>query len=314
MNFLKQNWQLKLVSLAGAITMSIFVNRQVGTGRRTFVLPVSVPARLGQRVVEPSPGFQVYVDVSGPAEYVRTIDAKDLQLNFDPSNVPPGKRMQVPVSVDVAEKWEGRGLEIDWMPRTIPVKFTSDTVETFDVVPRPRNHLEGWRIKQISSEPPRVSVSGSQAAVGRVERVIAPFTVEASEMINVLGVGVRALDKDDNDITDQVVLEPAQVLVTGLQERVVLQKRVPVQPVFTVPSGRRVAVYVNPPVVTLVGPDRAAGAVYVIETEPVTLPPGQAQLNRVVRLVPPRDNLQINPSSVRLGLKLLPPGQAPGSR
>src|SRR5437660_84927 len=101
MQVLRQNWQYKVAGLAAAIVLSVYVNKQGETLHRTISLPVTLPTRVGERVAEPSPGFQVFVDLDGPADQVRAIDITDVKLIFDTSAVPPGKLTQVPVTVEL---------------------------------------------------------------------------------------------------------------------------------------------------------------------------------------------------------------------
>ena len=77
-----------------------------------------------------------------------------------------------------------------------------------------------------------------------------------------------------------------------------------VQPVFTAPAGRAVSVNVSPPRVRALGPEAEIADLYVVETEPIALPSAQPQVSREVALRSPRPGIQLQPSRVRVTLKV----------
>src|SRR5207237_6391377 len=122
-------------------------------------------------------------------------------------------------------------ISVDWRPKSIPVLIDSDATKDFKVLVKPLNRPEGWRMKEEPRpKPTMVTVSGTQQTVSRVDAVVAEFPVEPTEQINTL-VTLQAVDSQGNPVKGRILLAPPQVLVTVLQQRVVLQKRVPVQPV-----------------------------------------------------------------------------------
>lgn len=322
MQLLRHNWPFKLLSLAGAITVALFVYKQEDRLQRTLILPVTIAPPVGQRVVEPPQNFQVYVDVEGPAQVVRSIENKNFQLVFDASKVTPGVRKEIDVTVEQSEQLRGKGLDVSWRPRKIPVLLVSDKTKVLPIVIKPVNRPDGWQIKDLQIKSltggaPDVTVSGPVEMVDRVAQVVAAVPLDSTEVINEL-VQLQPFDSAGNKVEDsqtRLLLAPTQVLVSGMQERVVLQKpRVPVQPMFTSPVGARISVQVLPRYVRIVGPERAVSETYVVETEPIIVAAGQNEVVREVQLVPPKAGITVTPTSVRVTLRNLaatraaPPG------
>lgn len=310
-HLLKHNWHLKLLCLGAAVTLALFVRKQEDLLRRRILLPVKIDPPPGQRVVEPPSNTSVQVDLEGPAEVVRAVEDDDVRLDFDPSGALPGQRKWAPVTVHLPEKYRDRVM-VDWRPRSLPVLLVSDKSQEFPVILKPLERPEGWELRDAQVSPSRVTVSGTAEAVGRVATVAAAFNVEPTERINTL-VTLQALDGSGNIVRDAVHLEPAQVLVTGMQQRVVLQKRVPVQPVFEAPAGMRVSVEVSPARVRLVGPESEVSKIYVVETERVIIPAGQAQLTQQISVAVPPGGVSVTPQRVKVTFRLQPGAVRPGS-
>ncbi|HEU4753221.1 MAG TPA: hypothetical protein VFU47_08930, partial [Armatimonadota bacterium] len=248
MGFLKHNLPWKLLSLALAVIVAFYVRKQEDVLQRPILLPISLPVSPGQRVIEPRPGGTIQVTLEGPTEKVRAINVEDLKLTADMSRVQPGKRTAVPITVELAEKYRG-DVSISWRPRSVDVLIRSDATQEFPVSVKPLESPEGWQLAApLKATPERANVSGPQEQVSEVVSVVAPFRLKPEARIGEQ-VTLQAVDRDGNNVSRDVRIEPAQVLVTGTQERIVLQKRVPVQPIFSAPSGQRVQVEVNPPFV-----------------------------------------------------------------
>lgn len=310
MQFLKHNWFFKLLSLAAAVVLALFVNKQEDTAQRTMYRDIVIEARQGQQVAEPRGGLQVTIDMEGPRELIRAIENEDVQVNLDTDTVPAGKRVSVPVEVLLPEKYKSR-INVDWRPRSVQVRLISDTSRVADVVVKPLNPPEGWEFTETPrANPARVTVSGPKEAVDAVTSVIAPFNMEPMERLSTTAT-LQALNSRNEVVTDLVRLEPRQVLVTGNLEPVALQRRVPVQPILTPPPGMRLTVTVSPAQVRVVGPKRALNNLYVIETAPISLPPGPGQVVRDVPLQMLPDLVEVSPTRVRVTVKAQPAGARP---
>ncbi|MGV3721089.1 MAG: YbbR-like domain-containing protein [Actinomycetota bacterium] len=307
MNVLKHNWPIKVLSLVVGIVLSVYVRGQQDRISRTLVLPVIIPTPEGQRVVEPSAGTQVVVNLEGPGELVQALDTEQVKLEIDTSGVQPGATVRVPISVEIPEKLRNQGVEAVWRPRSIRVKLISDATRQAPVEVQVLDPPEGWELTanpQIT--PPQVTISGAQQDVARVARVVAQLPLEAEERISKL-VTVQAFDADGVNITDQVRrLAPAQVLVAVTQQRVLLQKDVPVQPIVRIPPGARVSVRVTPDQVRLLGPARRLGGIYFVETAPVQLPTGRGAVSREVALISPNKDVTLRPDRVKVTVQVLP--------
>lgn len=308
MRVVKHNWPVKLLALGVAVVLSIYVRGQQDRVRSTLYLPVIIPAPNGQRVVEPSAGTQVRVDLEGPAELIRAVDSAEIKLIIDPSGVKPGKTARVPVTLELPERLRTQSVEASWRPQSIPVKLISDATKQLAVQVQPLGQVEGWELTAPPTPvPAQVTISGSLEEVARVARLVAPLSLEATERLNQL-VAVQALDAGGLDVTDLVKPNPAQVLVSASQERVVLQKDVPVQPVFHLPPGGRVQVEVTPSVVRLIGPERRLSKILVVETEPFEVPAGRVPFGKEIALVALGGDVTLRPNRVKVVIRSQPPG------
>lgn len=310
MRVVKHNWPVKLMALGIAVVLSVYVRGQQDRVRSTLFLPVIIPAPAGQRVVEPSAGTQVQVDLEGPAELIRAADATQIKLIIDPSGVKPGKTVRVPVTLELPERLRNQSVEANWRPQSIPVKLISDATKQFAVEVHPLNNPEGWELTSPPQPTPaQVTVSGSQEDVARVARVITSLPLEPTEHANPL-LTVQALDEGGLDVSDLVKISPTQVLVSVNQERVVLQKDVPVQPVFHLPPGGRVTVDVAPLQVRVIGPERRLRRLMVVETEPFDVPAGRLPFTKEVNLISLGTDISIRPNRVKVTVRTQPLGAA----
>jgi len=310
MRVVKHNWPVKLLALSIAVMLSVYVRGQQDRVRTTMVLPVIIPAPEGQRVVEPSAGATVQVDLEGPAELINTAAASEIKLIIDPAGVKPGKTARVPVTIELPERLRTQSVEATWRPQSIPVKLISDATKQFTVEVNPLDKPEGWELKAPPQPmPAQVTVSGPQEDVSRVARIVASLPLEPVERKQPL-IKVQALDAGGLDMTDQIKIIPAHVLIPYNQERVVLQKDVSVQPVFRVPAGGRVTVEVIPPQVRLIGPERRLSRIFIVETEPFNVPPGRAPFTKETALAPLGGDVTVRPSRVKVIIRTQPLGAA----
>ena len=305
MHILRHNWYWKLLCLVGAVALLVYVRKQEDLVRRTLYLPLVFAVPAGQRMVEPALGTTVRVDLEGPAQLIRTIANEEVRLMFDPSGVAPGTRKDVEVAVELPEKYRD-AVTVDWRPSVVPVRIVSDTSRPYSVVVKQLKPPDDWEFRDgPSPSPGRVLVSGTQDVVSRVESILAPLTVPPTDRVYDPEVRLRALDKDGRDLTAQVQIEPPLVTVTGVQQRVVLQKRVPVQPIYQAPPGWRVTrVEVAPRFVRVMGKERVVGPIYGLETEPIELAPGEHEVVRDVGLILADQSVKLTPDRVRVTLRM----------
>ena len=300
MGVVKHNWPVKLLALAVAIVLSFYVRRQQDRATKRMFLPVIIPAPAGQRVVEPSAGTTVRVDLEGPAELISSVNQEEISLTIDPSGVKPGRAVKVPVSIEIPERLRTRGVEAAWQPQTIPIKLISDARRQLGVEVEPTEMPEGWGLKgPPETIPAQVAISGAQQDVDSVHRLTVALPLEPKEWVRELA-SVRAEDAAGTDITDLVKPIPAQVQISASLERVVLQKDVPVQPVFRAPAGMRVTAEVVPPTVRVIGPERRLTTVYVVETAPFEVPAGKSPFTKSIALITPGTGITMRPDQVKV--------------
>jgi YbbR domain-containing protein len=306
MVILKHNWPWKLLSLGIAVLVAVYVRKQEDAVQRYLWLDAAIPVPAGQRLVEVLPSPRIQVTLDGPSELVNAITSDDLRVDLDLARLVTGQRSTIPVTISLAQRYADR-VRVRWQPQRLQVRVVSDAVEELPVSIKPLNAPAGWQLTApLKAEPERVTVSGTEEAVSRVASVVAAFTIPDGARISEQ-VTLQAVDQNGNNVTRNVEIRPAQVLVTGMQERIVLQKQVPVQPVFTAPAGTAVSVNVSPPRVRALGPEAEIADLYVVETEPIALPSGQPQVTREVALKPPKPGIQLQPARVKVTLKI---GQA----
>ncbi len=301
MQVLQHNWGWKLLSLLGAVVLTLFVQRQQDVTQTTIVKPLRVQPGPGLRTDTPKGEVEVRIDLSGPGELIRNIDTNDVTVLFDVSTLRAGRLTAVPVRVELARQYEGR-VTHDWRPRAVQVRMAAETTREFPVIVETASQVEGWAWREVpKTEPGRVTVAGTDAALAAVTRVSAVFAPGARELVSST-VALQAQNSAGSVIPD-VRIEPAQVLVTGMQHRVVINKRIPVQPVFTPPPGMRVEVRVTPTHVLATGPEQLLSPLYVMETPALQAPRGAGEVTRDVTLNSPHSAIQLQPSRVKVWIK-----------
>lgn len=306
------NWPYKLLALASAIMLFVYVRGQQNVVHSTQFLPIPVLAPAGQRVVEPAPGTQVRVDLDGPAEAIRKLDSEEIKVTVDTSEVKPGQAARQQIMVEIPDKYRKQGVDVHWRPQSVTVKIIADATRQLPVVVKAVAHPDGWQLREApTAGPERATISGLQTDVDRVATVVAPFSPDGTPRISVVST-LQAVDGEGQTVP-QVRIEPPQVLISGVQERVVLQKRVPVQPVFRVAPGSKVNVTVIPPRVHLIGPERVLADVYVLETEPIDVPAGQTSVSVNAALTSPGEGVQVAPDHVKVTIRVQGPGARPVS-
>src|ERR1051325_384365 len=105
MEVFKHNWQIKFVALVLAVVFKFYVGREQNLATYEYRLPVDIQAPTGQRVVSPPPHYRIYVSLEGPVEVVRSIQREEIRLRYDASLVRPGRTQDIPVDVEIPEKY-----------------------------------------------------------------------------------------------------------------------------------------------------------------------------------------------------------------
>lgn len=309
MTLLKHNWQIKAGSLISAVLLALFVRKQEDLVTRELNVPVKIEPRYGQRVADPAAGTTVRVRLEGPGNLVDDVQVDDLKIILNTTDTPPNRSTRVPVAVDLVEKYRNR-VAVDWSPRAVLVKYVSDAAQEFSVVVRELNPGLGWEyIENPTPNPARATVLGPRASVAQVRRIVAPFVRETGPRIEQM-VTLHALDDRDQDISDQVQIEPAQVRVTAIQQPILGRKRLLVQPVFDVRAGFAPQITVTPRQVLATGAAATLEGLYMVETVPFPVPAGETRVVRDVDLKSVAPDVRLEPTRVRVQLLFSRPRRA----
>ncbi len=297
----KRDWPLKLLSLVGAVILAVVVSRQQDRTRTRILRSLQVTPPAGLQVVQPRGEVEIRVDVDGPGDLIRDLDASEVQVSFDLSGAAPGSQLQAPVRVSLPAAIAGR-VSWEWLPRTIPVRLVAEQRRELPVYVQVSRQVPGWAWKERpTTSPSRALVYGTQASLEQVDRIGAMLVTPDREVVSV-PVALLPLDRRGAVLAD-VRVEPQEALVSGMQQRVVIQKRVPVQPSFVAPPGVRVSVEVQPAFVLLTGPEQLLSRVYTVDTELITLDRKATQVSRDVGILPPDPALRISPEKVHVTLR-----------
>src|SRR5262249_26268732 len=222
-----------------------------------MLLEVPVPA--GQVLVDPPTPVPIRVSIEGPAQELEGIHERDIRPTVHMEGYRPGQTTRLPVDVERTAALASEDLRIRCYPPTIPIRTEARierrvqlSVDTEGALP------EGWDwVESPRSDADQVLVSGLKPTVDRVERVVASLRTLAPQEQVVAPATLRAVDRAGEEVLDHLTLEPAQVLVRARLTRTVWSKRVYVQPVFSIPSGPRLRVTVDPKRVSVYGTARA---------------------------------------------------------
>lgn len=303
---LRHNWELKLLALVLALVVNFYVRREQNLTTVTLSAPVRVQAAPGQRLVEPPSNFRIVVHMQGPAELLREITPDVLIWEFDQSEAKPGERVNIPFSLSLPDPYR-REVQLQWTPRTFPLRIVSDASKETEVIIRPINSPTRWQIEgQLQSVPPTVVVNGPARDVEQVAKVVAFVALPDSPQVNEL-VTLQARDAEGNALTGQVRLNPAQVTVVGEQTSALLEKRVPVQPEYRLPAGMRVRkVTLTPDRVRLRGDAASVRNVYYVPTEVFTIPRGQSVFNGQIEVPSPGEGIEVFPRNITVSVELEP--------
>ena len=309
----RHNLFFKIVALALAVALKLYVSKQETSDERFIVRTLSYSLPAGQELVEPTILPKIRVRLTGPAGELQAVDPQLVEVSLDTSGYQPGSRLSAPVRVSLPAN-VADSVRAAPDPASIAIRGEERAERRFPVSVEVGELPEGLeRVGSIDAQPAEVVVRGLQSDLERVQRVVARITELRSPGPFNRPVTLRALDKNGASMTGGVDLQPSQVQVRGLLERTVWSARAYVQPIFeTLPIGMRVkSVTVDPRRVTLYGSQTAVNSSQVLETQPLTVPEGQTEWNSTVRLTSPDGITRIVPESVRVTVVLEPVAEAP---
>lgn len=307
MRFFQHNLALKLICLALASSLYFWVRLEEQHARREFTAPLEIPIPSGQVLVEPPAPPLVRVTISGPSNQLDALRSEQIRPIVHLEGYQPGQGQRLRVDLPGI----GEPLRVTTLPAWVQIRTEARIEKRVQISIDAEGALpEGWDW----SVPPRtesseVTVSGLQSVVDRVVRVVAALQVLNPQEQLRLSVPLRAFDRADRQVHEQLSLDPSQVLVQARLQRTVWSKRVHVQPIFTPPPGVRLRVTVDPQRVMVYGTARALQEFHFIETPEIDVQLAQPRFSREVRLEPAPGIVRIEPPTARVTIEQLGVGE-----
>jgi YbbR domain-containing protein len=228
---------------------------------------------------------RVAVRIRGPRSIVMDLNPQAVVAAVNLTETEPGEyrlpvRVEVPAGVRVLNvQPEQADVILDAVvQRTIPVEAVLHG-----------NSPQGVVVGPPEVRPPRVTVRGPRSIVQQIRRAIAPADLTGLQNTQVQIVRVRVVNEAGDELTGLAV-RPQQVQVRLPVREVFLTRPVPVVPtlVGTPPQGMGVALLeIDPPFVTVAGPQDVVARLATLGTEPVNLGVIQGEVRRTVRVQVP---------------------------
>jgi YbbR domain-containing protein len=306
MQRLRQNFSFKLLSLACAFALFLYVSKQQSTETPELLLPLELSPPPGLQVVEPASPRQVRVRLRGPADRIRGLDESRMKATIDLVGRRKGTYNNLPVEILFPENLGEQVQVLYSSPTRVTVKLDEFVEKQFQVEVVTPNPPAGFSLGLPQVEPPTVRISGLGETVKRVRAAVATITeIRGSRRLDEI-IRVSALDEQGEDVGEGLQIRPATVRVRADIERTILSKPLYVDPdLGPLPPGWRLkSVRVTPERVTATGSDRAISGLYVIRTRPIPLPDEGTRVDREVNLETPPGIRSLSPAAVRVEIEL----------
>ena len=210
--YVAHNLGLKLISLALAVSLWLAVSRDP-IAEVALEIPIefhNIPQNLD---ISSESIPQAQIRLRGPQRMVRALKASDVYADIDLTNLRPGERT---FDLTASEIHIPSGLQVvQVIPSQLHLSF--DAHLTRDVEVRPRvvgTFAQGYRIKDILVEPPKVVIGGPRKRVEAVEAAI-------TDPLDVSGTTDRVTLVRHAYVSDPLVqvANPNPVRVTVIMER-----------------------------------------------------------------------------------------------
>lgn len=177
--FFLENWGLKLLSLAFATLLWMFV-----VGEKRSEVSLSLPLELNRvpenMVIVSRVPESIRVRINGPRTLIASVNPQQLAVRLDLEGIQPGisafeilpSRLNLP-----------RGIEVTYIsPSVITLEADLRVAKKVPVKPRIRGTpAEGFEVADVQVEPPEVEVEGA-------ERVIRQLREIPTEVVDVTGL------------------------------------------------------------------------------------------------------------------------------
>jgi YbbR domain-containing protein len=307
MQRLRQNLFFKILSLACAFALFLYVGKQQSMETPEILLPLELTPPPGLQVVEPTSPRQVRVRLSGPADRIRGLDESQIKATIDLVGRRKGTYTNLPVEIETPARLADTVQVLYSSPTRVTVKLDEFVEKPFQVemVTRAEPPV-GYSLGLPQADPPTVTISGLGETVKRVRAAVATITeIRGTRQLDEI-VRVSALDERGEDVGEGLQIRPATVRVKATLERTILSKPLYVDPdLGPLPPGMRLkSVRVTPERVTATGSDRAIAGLWVIRTRPISLPPAGTRVDRDVALQAPPGVRVLQPAAVRVEIEL----------
>jgi YbbR domain-containing protein len=307
MHRLRQNLFFKILSLACAFALFLYVRKQQSMESPEIYLPLELAPPPGLQVVEPASPRQVRVRLRGPADRIRALDESRIKATIDLVGRRKGTYNNLPVEILMPESLDEQVQVLYRSPTRVTVKLDEFVEKQFQVEVITRvDPPAGYNLGLPEVEPPTVTISGLGETVKRVRAAAATITqIKSARRLDEI-VRVSAIDERGEDVGEGLQIRPATVRVRAELERTILAKPLYVDPdLGPLPAGMRLkSVRVTPERVTATGSDRAIAGLWVVRTRPIVLPSEGTRLDQEVSLEPPPGIRALSPAAVRVEIEL----------
>jgi len=164
-----ENWGLKLLSLAFAVLLWMFV---VGENRSevSLSLPLELTRVPANMVIVSRVPEAIRVRLNGPRSLLAGVNPAQLVVRLDLDGIQPGisgfeilpSRLNLP-----------RGIEVTYIsPSVITLEADVKTRKVVPVKPRTRGTpAEGFEVASVKAEPPEIEVEGAERAVKQLREI-----------------------------------------------------------------------------------------------------------------------------------------------
>ena len=288
----RENTGLAALSVVLAFGLWIFVTDAENpdrTDRLGFTIPVR-PVNVPTDVWVPEEVGQVGVEVRVEENVYESLTKEDFEATVDLKGLPPAVHN---LAVDVTPLTDRGNLRIvKVLPEQIEVTLyaleTKSVPAEVELIGSPPSEFS---LGPTDSPVSRATVAGPHDNVQQVTRVVAPVNVEGRTESFESAVRLEARDQLGN-LVQRVTVDPALVDVNVEIEQVSFSRALAVNPVV-VGSARQgyniVGITVDPPVVTVFGPESFIDQAVAISTQPVDVGDATGDVVRTVSLDLPPD-------------------------
>lgn len=318
---LRENWQYKLLALAGGILLHFYVQSQQDPSQ-TRILPVQVAVRnLPADLLMTSRLNPISVSVTGTAEEINRLTDQNVTASIDLARARAGVNADIPVDVDLVPAGIRTVVTIsDRHPGSLTLQLAERRRRRMSVAAVLTGALApGYSTSNPSVVPTMATVVGAADEVDSVSKLVIRADVTGATDNIEDDFQIVPIDAAGNDVPD-VKVKPdfahvqIGVLHSGLTKDVFVSPVIVGAPQLGYMIG---GVNTTPATVPLTGPNTQLSAIGQIATEPVDVQGASADVTRVVKCIAPTGGtLTSQGNTVTVHVRVLPvPGvSAPAAK